>query len=131
MAAPAESETPEFNGTLLSLVLIFIPGILCYGIVAALGEKKDRDSITMFLQIFMYGICSCLLLAAAHWLRPGWFLDLSALAILNPAVIENKKGGQNPPPTDYRPPPPQSFKRPTGASASETPLPRPPSQHQS
>ena len=91
MAAPAEAETPEINGTLLSLVLIFIPGILCYGIVAALGEKKDRDNVTMFLQIFMYGICSYLLLAGAHWLRPGWFLDISALAILNPSEIEKSR----------------------------------------
>jgi hypothetical protein len=29
MAAPAEGETPEINSALLSLVLIFIPGILC------------------------------------------------------------------------------------------------------
>ncbi len=56
MANLAESETPEINTALLSLILIFIPGILCYGIVAALGEKKDRDNVTMFLQIFMYGI---------------------------------------------------------------------------
>ena len=62
MAAPAESETPEINSTLLSLVLIFIPGILCYGIVAALAEKKDRDNVTMFLQIFMYGVFSYLFL---------------------------------------------------------------------
>ena len=91
MASPAEAETPEINGTLLSLVLIFIPGILCYGIIAALAEKKDRDNVTMFLQIFMYGICSYLLLAALHWALPAWFLDTSTLAILNPSEIEKTK----------------------------------------
>ncbi len=91
MPSPAESEAPEINGTLLSLVLIFIPGILCYGIVAALGEKKDRDNVTIFLQIFMYGVCSYLLVAGAHWLRPGWFPDITTLAILNPAEIEKSK----------------------------------------
>jgi hypothetical protein len=91
MAAPAEAEAPEINSTLLSLVLIFIPGILCYGMVAALGEKKDRDNVTMFLQIFMYGVCSYILLAAAHWLRPSWFVDISALAILNPSEIEKTR----------------------------------------
>jgi hypothetical protein len=75
MAAPAEAEAPEINSTLLSLVLIFIPGILCYGMVAALGEKKDRY----------------ILLAAAHWLRPSWFVDISALAILNPSEIEKTR----------------------------------------
>jgi hypothetical protein len=89
--APAEAEAPEINSTLLSLVLIFIPGILCYGIVAALGEKKDRDNVTKFLQIFMYGVCSYLLVAGAHWLRPGWFPDIGTLAILNPAEIEKSK----------------------------------------
>jgi hypothetical protein len=88
MAAPAESETPEINSTLLSLVLIFIPGILCYGIVAALAEKKDRDNVTMFLQIFMYGVFSYLFLWCAHWFHPSFVPDISTLAILNPAEIE-------------------------------------------
>ena len=91
MPAPTEAETPEINGTLLSLVLIFIPGILCYGIVAALGEKKDRDNVTMFLQIFMYGVCSYLFLAGAHWLWPTQFPDISTFATLNPAEIEKSR----------------------------------------
>jgi hypothetical protein len=88
MTVPAEAETPEINTTLLSLVLIFIPGIICYGIIAALAEKKGRDNVTMFLQIFMYGVFSYLFLYGAHLLRPGFFPDISTLAILNPAEIE-------------------------------------------
>lgn len=91
MPTPTEAEAPEINSTLLSLVLIFIPGILCYGIIAALAEKKDRDNITMFLQIFMYGVFSYLFLAAAHWWRPGFFPDISTIAILNPAEIEKSR----------------------------------------
>jgi hypothetical protein len=91
MAAPGETETPEINSTLLSLVLIFIPGILCYGIVAPLGEKKDRDNITMFLQVFMCGVFSYLFLATAHWWWPGFFPDISTIAIRNPAEIEKSK----------------------------------------
>jgi len=87
----SETKGPDINSTLLALVLIFIPGILCYGIVAALGEKRDRDKITIFLQIFIYGVCSYLFLAAAHWWRPGIFPDISAIAILNPAEIERSK----------------------------------------
>ncbi len=45
----------------------------------------------MFLQIFMYGVVSYLVLAAAHWWRPGFFPDISAIAILNPAEIEKSR----------------------------------------
>lgn len=86
--AASEAETPEINSTLLSLVLIFIPGIICYGIIAALAEKKSRDNVTMFLQIFMYGIFSYLLLFFAHWCVPIVFPDISTIAILNPSEIE-------------------------------------------
>ena len=40
------------NTAVLALVLIFIPGILCYGVVASLASKRTRDNITIFLQIF-------------------------------------------------------------------------------
>ncbi len=85
MASPAESEVPEINSTLLAVILIFIPGILCYGIVAALAGKKDRDNITMLLQIFMYGVFSYLLLYGAHRLIPCVFPDDSAIPFLHPA----------------------------------------------
>ncbi len=31
------------------------------------------------------------MLAGAHWLKPGWFLDISTLAILNPSEIEKTR----------------------------------------
>ncbi len=83
----AESETPELNSTILSLVLVFIPGILCYGIIAALAEKKDRSNVTMFLQIFMYGVFSYLILAFAHWTRPSLISGLEGMSILKPSEI--------------------------------------------
>ena len=88
MALASKEEAPEINITLLSLVLIFIPGIVCYGVITSLGEKKDRDNVTMFLQIFMYGISSYLLLYVAHYLFPNIFPSIENLAILNPPDIE-------------------------------------------
>jgi hypothetical protein len=42
-----------------------------------------------------------------------------------------KKGGLNPPPTNYRPPPPQSFTRPAPeATSAAPPPPRPVTQGQ-
>jgi hypothetical protein len=69
----------------LAVVLIFIPGILCYGIIASLAEKKGRDNITIFLQIFMYGISSYLLLYIAHHLLPYVFADDSTIPFLHPS----------------------------------------------
>ena len=51
----------QINGAVLALILIFIPGILCYGVVAALGDKRKRDNTTIILQILMYGVASYLI----------------------------------------------------------------------
>jgi hypothetical protein len=45
--------TMPVNTAVLALVLIFIPGILCYGVVASLASKRTRDNTTVLLQIFM------------------------------------------------------------------------------
>lgn len=42
----------------LRLVFIFIPGIIAFGIVSALGPKKKRTNLVMVVIIFMYGIFS-------------------------------------------------------------------------
>lgn len=42
----------------LRLVFIFIPGIVAFGIVSALGPKKERTNLVMMVTIFMYGIFS-------------------------------------------------------------------------
>ncbi len=73
MAEAAKTETPEINATLLAVILIVIPGILCYGIVASLAEKKDRDNLTIFLQIFMYGVFSYLFLYLINHFIPSVF----------------------------------------------------------
>lgn len=49
------------NGAVLALILIFIPGIICYGLVATVGDKRKRDNTTILLQIFMYGVASYLI----------------------------------------------------------------------
>lgn len=51
------------NDTVLALVLTFIPGILCYGVASSLAVKRERNIITIFLQIFMYGVAAYLILA--------------------------------------------------------------------
>jgi hypothetical protein len=68
----------------LAVILFFIPGILCYGIVASLAEKKDRDNLTIFLQIFMYGVFSYLFLYLMHHVIPSVFPDDSAIPFLHP-----------------------------------------------
>jgi hypothetical protein len=88
MAADSDAGL-ELNGTLLTLVLIFIPGIICYGIISALAEKKERSTVTSFLQIFMYGVFSYLALAAAHSLIPCIFPSIDGLSILKPSDIGN------------------------------------------
>lgn len=42
----------------LRLVFIFIPGIIAFGIVSALGPKKERTNLVMLVIIFLYGIFS-------------------------------------------------------------------------
>jgi hypothetical protein len=86
------------NAAVLALVLIFIPGILCYGVVANLASKRARDNITIFLQIFMYGVSSYMVLALADIIAPAGVarlgLHIQDLALLNPSSIE--KSGIDP-----------------------------------
>jgi hypothetical protein len=86
------------NAAVLALVLIFIPGILCYGVVASLASKRTRDNTTIFLQIFMYGVTSYMVLALANGVAPASIvrlgLHLQDLALLNPSAIE--KSGIDP-----------------------------------
>jgi len=88
------------NTAVLALVLIFIPGILCYGVVANLASKRIRDNTTVFLQIFMYGVASYTVLAAAGSIFPASTgrlgVNLDELALLNPSAIE--KSGIKPAP---------------------------------
>jgi len=63
----------QINGAVLALILIFIPGILCYGVVAALGDKRKRDNTTIILQIFMYGVASYLILYTLRSFLPDFF----------------------------------------------------------
>ncbi len=80
------------NTAVLALVLIFIPGILCYGVAASLASERTRDSTTIFLQIFMYGVTSHVVLAAANALHPGMTgrlgVTLDDIALLNPSATE-------------------------------------------
>ena len=85
--AAENGEAPEVNGTLLAIVLLFIPGIICYGIVSALAEKKERDNVTKFLQIFVYGVFSYVGLAFAHRAAPAVFPAIDALLTLRPSDI--------------------------------------------
>ena len=86
------------NAAVLALVLIFIPGILCYGVVASLASKRTRDNTTIFLQIFMYGVTSYMVLALANRIAPATIgrlgLHLQDIALLNPSGIE--KSGIDP-----------------------------------
>lgn len=80
------------NGAVLALILIFIPGIICYGLVAALGDKRKRDNITIFLQIFMYGVASYLILHLIIGVFPRYFerlgINIENIHIFNPTEIE-------------------------------------------
>jgi hypothetical protein len=86
------------NTAVLALVLIFIPGILCHGVVASLASKRVRDNITIFLQMFMYGVSSYMVLALANVIAPASVArpgpHLQGLALLNPSAIE--KSGIDP-----------------------------------
>lgn len=81
----------QINGAVLALILIFIPGILCYGVVAALGDKRKRDNTTIILQIFMYGVVSYLLLYILRSFLPDFFdrlgVNIETIHILNPIEI--------------------------------------------
>jgi hypothetical protein len=86
------------NTAVLALVLIFIPGILCYGIVVSLTSRRDRDNTTIFLQIFMYGVTSYMVLAPCNDAFPSLTahsgIRLENLALLNPSSVE--KSGIDP-----------------------------------
>ena len=88
------------NTAVLALVLIFIPGILCYGVVSSLASKRTRDNTTIFLQIFMYGVTSYMVLALGNEIAPTMLaplgMHLQDLALLNPSGIE--KSGIDPRP---------------------------------
>ncbi len=80
------------NTAVLALVLIFIPGILCYGVVASLASKRSRDNTTVFLHIFLYGVASYMALAIAISAFPATAVHLgvklNSIALLNPSAIE-------------------------------------------
>jgi hypothetical protein len=80
------------NTAVLALVLIFIPGILCYGVVASLASKRSRDNTTIFLQIFTYGVASYMVLAICSYVSPSATsylgIRLEDIALLNPSSIE-------------------------------------------
>jgi hypothetical protein len=86
------------NTAVLALVLIFIPGILCYGVVASLASKRSRDNTTVFLQIFLYGVSSYMALAIGSYVSPAIAAHLGVrfdnIALLNPFAIE--KSGIDP-----------------------------------
>jgi hypothetical protein len=87
-----EETALPINGAVLALILIFIPGIICYGLVAALGDKRKRDNTTIFLQIFMYGTASYLILYLLHIAFPHLFMtlgiDIENIHLFNPGEIE-------------------------------------------
>jgi hypothetical protein len=80
------------NTAVLALVLIFIPGILCYGVIASLASKRSRDNTTVILHIFMYGVASYMALAIGISVFPATAarlgVRLTNIALLNPATIE-------------------------------------------
>lgn len=82
----------------LALVLIFIPGILCYGVVASLASERSRDNTTVLLQIFLYGVLSYMALAIGSYISPAIAAHLGVrldnIALLNPFAIE--KSGVDP-----------------------------------
>jgi len=86
------------NSAVLALVLIFIPGILCYGVVASLASKRSRHNTTIFLQILIYGVSCYMILAVANYVSPAITarlgIKLEDIALLNPASID--KSGIDP-----------------------------------
>ena len=77
------------NAAVLALVLIFIPGILCYGVVSNLASKRTRDNTTIFLQIFMYGVASYMVLALSNKIAPTSLARLSLKTATAPATEAN------------------------------------------
>jgi len=84
-----EEGSEAINSTALTIAIIFIPGIICYAIVASLGEKRERDKTTVFLQMFLYGMISYLVLALASYILPSIFPKVN-IPLLEPAKIEGK-----------------------------------------
>lgn len=88
----------QINAAVLALVLLFIPGILCFGIVSNLASRRNRDNIVIILQIFMYGVSSYMILAMFDKIFPcaAQFLGINVknVALLNPSSIE--KAGIDP-----------------------------------
>ena len=81
----------QINGAVLALILIFIPGILCYGVVAALGDKRKRDNTTIILQIFMTEWRAILFSYTLRSFLPDFFdrvgIKMESIHILNPIEI--------------------------------------------
>jgi len=83
-----DAGSPPINSTVLSLALIFIPGILCYGIVATLADKKERTNTTIILQMLMYGVMSYLVAALLNIYFPSYLPKIN-IPILNPSKLEH------------------------------------------
>jgi hypothetical protein len=67
------------------LILTLIPGIIVFGIVAALAPKRDRNNFVAFLQILMYGISSYAML---HLIRAMFYSPSNTPLIFNNDVFE-------------------------------------------
>lgn len=79
----------NINSAALTIAIIFIPGIICYAIIASLGEKREREKTTVFLQMFIYGMISYLVLSLASYTIPNIFPKVN-IPLLEPAKIEGK-----------------------------------------
>jgi hypothetical protein len=88
----------EINTTVLALVLTFIPGIVCYGLIASLASARTRDNTTIFLQIFMYGVAAYMILEGLAYVFPGFMAEAGikpdTIPLLKPQNIET--AGINP-----------------------------------
>ena len=79
------------NGTVLALILIFIPGIVCYGIVAALAPKKERENLAVALQMFLYGIVSYMILYLLQrvFRELAQYIHINSIKLLDPSKISD------------------------------------------
>ena len=79
------------NGTVLALILIFIPGIVCYGIVASLAPKKERENLAVALQMFLYGIVSYMILYLLQRVFPelAQYIHINSIKLLDPSKISD------------------------------------------
>lgn len=93
MTPKARGALLEINSTVLALVLTFIPGIICYGLVASLASKRNRDNTTIFLQIFMYGVSAYMILAMFNLMSPPMTarlgIRIADIPLLSPQKIES------------------------------------------